>query len=75
MYRRSDEIKFSNSSLDQSFKGLTRGQVTGANSNFVHLVPVFDCDVRKFAHPKSSQLVRVGRPMLDFDYSQTLLFP
>ena len=75
MYRRSDGIKFSNSSLDQSFKGLTRGRVTGANSNFVHLGPVFGCDVRKFARPKSSQLVRVGRPMLDFDYSQTLLFP
>ena len=74
-YRQSDEIGFSDSSLGQSFKGLTRGQAAGVSSNFVLLGPVFSCGSKKFIRPKSFQLVQVDHHMLDSDCSQTPLFP
>ena len=55
--------------------GLTRGQATEVGSNFVLLGPVFSCCSKKFIRLKSFQLVQVDHHMLDFDCSQTLLFP
>ena len=73
--RQSDEIRFSDSSSGQNFKGLTQGLAIGASSNFIHLVLEFSCDSRRFTRPKSFQLAQVDHQMLDFDCNQTLQFP